>query len=121
MPRCLCEFEGVKKLLLNVRMGNWMLDRFLEKIISLACFEGSGLKDIFQEYAHLDIKYRSSLSVTEAAILSFITENIDVSSAKKIIFDWIPSGISLMKIRKKRGPNIEPWGTPAKISFQFEV
>ena len=30
-------------------------------------------------------------------------------------------GISLMKIRKKRGPNIEPWGIPAKISFQFEV
>ena len=24
--------------------------------------------------------------------------------------DWIPSGISLMKIRKRRGHRIEPWG-----------
>ena len=102
-------------------MGNWMLDRFLQKIISVVCFEGSGLKNIFQEYANLDIKYKSPLSVTEAAILSFITANIDVSSAKKNMFDWIPLGISLMKLRKKRGPNIEPCVTPAKISFHFEV
>ena len=34
---------------------------------------------------------------------------------------WIPSGISLMKIRKRREPNIEPWGTPARISFQHEI
>ena len=31
------------------------------------------------------------------------------------MLDWIPSGISLLKIRKKREPNIEPWGTPARI------
>ena len=88
---------------MNDKIANWILYRFLEKIISVACFDGSGLKDIFQEYVHSDIKYRSSLSVTEAVILSFITENIDVSSAKKNMFDWIPSGISLMIIKKKRG------------------
>ena len=36
------------------------------------------------------------------------------------MLDWVPSGISLMNIRKRRGHNIEPWGTPDKISFQHE-
>ena len=36
------------------------------------------------------------------------------------MFDWIPSGILLMKIRKKE-LDIESWGTPAKSSFQLEV
>ena len=85
-----------------------IVERFVEKVISLACFEGSRLKDIFQVYAQLDIKLRSSFSVTEALMLSFLTENIDVSSANIFMFDWIPSRISLIKIRKKSGPNIEP-------------
>ena len=42
-------------------MGNLILDRFLENIIPVSCFEGSGLKDIFQEYANLDVKCRSSV------------------------------------------------------------
>ena len=74
-----------------------MLEHFLEKVIYFACFEGSGLKDIFQVYAQLDIKSRSSFSVTEALMMSFITENIDVSPANIFMFDWILSGISLTK------------------------
>ena len=121
IPRCLCELVGDKILLLNVRIGSWILDCLLEKIIYLDCLERSGLKDIFQVYAQIDIKFRSPLSVTEALILSFMNENIDVSSAKIFILDWIPLDISLMNIRKRSGPNIEPWGTPANISFQLEV
>ena len=109
MPRCLCESVDEITLLLNVRTGSWVTQRFLEKTISLACFEGSGLNDIFHLKAQLDIKFRSSLhSIAECLSLSFKTENIDVSSANIFILDWIPSGISLIKIRKNSGPNVEP-------------
>ena len=49
VPRCLCELVCVKILLLNVKGGSWISDRFLEKTNYVVCFEGSGLKDIFQE------------------------------------------------------------------------
>ena len=40
-----------------------------------------------------------------------------MSSANNFTLDF---GKTLMKIRKKGGPNIEPWGTPAKIGFHKE-
>ena len=120
IPRCLCKLVGVKILSLNLRVGSWISDRFLEKTISVACFQASGLKDIFQEYAHLDIKYRSSLSYRRTNTILHYWKYWCINS-KKYMFDCIPSGISLIKIRKERGPNIEPWGTPATIFVQFEV
>ena len=102
MPWCLCESVDEITLLLNIRTGSWVTQRFLEKIISLACFEGSGLNDIFHLKAQLDIRFRSSLSIAESLSLTFKTENIDVSSANIFIIDLIPSGIflPLIKIRK---------------------
>ena len=94
MPRCLSESVVEITLLLNIRTGSWVTQRFLEKTISLARFEGSGLNDIFHLKAQLDIRFRSSLSIAESLSLSFKTENIDVSSANIFILDWIPSGIS---------------------------
>ena len=89
---------------------------FLEKTVSLACLEGSEFNGIFHLKAQLDIRFRSSLSISESLSLSFKTENIDVSSANIFILDWIPSGIFLIKIRKNSGPNIKPWGAPANTS-----
>ena len=102
-------------------MGSSVTQRFLETTIDLACFEGSGLNDIFHLKAQLDIRCRSSLSIAESLSSSFKTENIDVASVNIFILDWIPSRISLIKVRKSSVPNIEPWGTRANISFQFEV
>ena len=48
------------------------------------------------------------------------TENKDVSSANIFASDSKLSGRSLMKIKNKSGPRIEPWGTPARIFFQSE-
>ena len=95
-------------LLLNIRTGSWVTQRFLEKTISLTCFDGSGLNDIFHLKAQLDIRFRSSISIAESLQLSIKTENINVSSVNIFILDWIPSGISVTKIRKNSGPNIEP-------------
>ena len=41
-----------------------------------------------------------------------------MSSAKSLIEEWIFSTISLMYIKKSRGPSIEPWGTPAFMEVQ---
>ena len=39
-----------------------------------------------------------------------------VSSANNFTYREVASGRSLIKIRKSRGPKMEPWGTPNKIS-----
>ena len=57
-------------------------------------------------------------------VLSFLSLTIvkrDVSSAKSFTLDFKSFGKSLMQIRKRSGPRISPWGTPAKIGLQDEV
>ena len=40
----------------------------------------------------------------------------------KYFYVWLTSfGYIINKNKEKRGPNIEPWGTPARMFFQFEV
>ena len=41
-------------------------------------------------------------------------ENNDVSSANNLVVDTISFQRSLMQIKKKRGPNIDPCGSPAR-------
>ena len=51
-------------------------------------------------------------------LLSWITENKDVLSAKRLVFEDNPSDRSLIYIRNNNGPRMEPWGTPALTSHQ---
>ena len=39
------------------------------------------------------------------------TENSDVSSAKRLTFEFKPLGKSLMQIKNSKGPRIDPSGT----------
>ena len=45
----------------------------------------------------------------------------EVSSAKILHSDVIPSGRSFMKTKNKRGPNTGPCGTPEFIFLQSDV
>ena len=60
---------------------------FLENTTSWACLLRSGLKDIFHLKAHSDIFCRSLFSSFAEMLLSFTTENSDVSSAKSFTVD----------------------------------
>lgn len=51
-------------------------------------------------------------------LVSLTTENREVSSVKSFELELRPSDKSLMYIRERRGPNIEPWETPSVTSFQ---
>ena len=42
-------------------------------------------------------------------------------SAKSIALDFDLSGRSFMWMRKRSEPNIDPWGTPAKIDLHDNV
>ena len=44
-----------------------------------------------------------------------------MSSGKSFTLDFNSFGKSLMKIRKRSGHRIDPWGTPAKTALQDEV
>ena len=52
--------------------------------------------------------------------MSFTFEKIDVSSAKSLTFDIKLFVRSFMYITNSNGPKIDPYGTPALISSQWE-
>ena len=54
-------------------------------------------------------------------LLSWIMENNDVSSANSFTVDIMSSDRSLMYIRKKSGPKMDPCGTPAFTSNHSDV
>ena len=83
-----------------------------KKITSSACLLGSGLKLIFHWNAHLFIFFRSSFKFFADKVISWTTENREVSSANSLGFEIKLSERSLINIKKKRGPRIDPWGTP---------
>ena len=49
------------------------------------------------------------------------SENKDVSSANIFTIVSRLAGKSLIKIKKSKGPRMDPCGTPANISFQTEA
>jgi hypothetical protein len=64
---------------------------------------------------------RSLLSVCAVSCgLSTIKYRL-VSSANNFIVELISVSMSFMKTINKRGPRIDPWGTPAFMSCQLEV
>ena len=67
-----------------------------EKTTSWACFEASGLNNIFHLYPHCDILDKSSLRDSDEELESRTTEKIEVSSAKSLIFEVSPSVKSLI-------------------------
>ena len=109
------------RMLLKNISGWIFLVVFLLKMTSWACFVGSGLKLIFHWKAHLFISFRSLLGLLAVLSGTLTVENRDVSSANNLGLHWRLSDKSLMYIRNKSGPNIEPWGTPALILAQDEL
>ena len=121
IPRCFWDTVCITLLLLlllNTIGGcNIILD-FRLKMTFCACFLGSGLKLIFHWNAHLVFFVKSLFSSRVEVLLSWITENKDVLSAKSLVFEDNPSDKSLIYIKNNNGPSMEPWGTPALTSDQ---
>ena len=69
---------------------------FLEKIVSRACLDRSGLNDIFHWYAQSCIFNRSLLSVEAEVFTQFTMLNKEVSSAKSLTSEFSPSGKSFI-------------------------
>ena len=81
---------------------------FLLKMVSRACFVGSELKLIFHWKAQLFISFRLLLRLLAVLSGSLTVGNRNVSSANNLRLHWRLSDKSLMYIRNKSGPNIEP-------------
>jgi hypothetical protein len=52
---------------------------------------------------------------------NFLTMVIGINIANNFIVELISVSMSFMKTMNKRGPRIDPWGTPAFMSRQLEV
>ena len=59
--------------------------------------------------------------LNDFAIMDAIGMYITQSSVNKRTVDDVWSAKSLMKIRKSRGPNTEPWGTPDFTAAESDI
>ena len=120
MPRCLGTVVELTGLLLKEISGWKGIETFLQKNISWACFIQSGLNFIFH-CVPTHICFISHHSDHFLKILtSWTTENRKVPSGSSLHFLLSPADKSFMYIRNKRGPIMEPWGTPEQVSFLEE-
>ena len=49
------------------------------------------------------------------------TKNEKISSTNNLVFQCKPSEKSLISIRNKKGPRIEPWATPTAQKMKFPI
>ena len=119
IPRCLWVNDWMATVLLKFNDEWFGLLGFLEKITSCACLLGSGLKLIFYWNAYLFIFFRSSFKFFADKVISWTTENREVSSGNSLGFEIKLSKRSLIKTNKKRTKNWSlrnscfntcPWG-----------
>jgi hypothetical protein len=88
----------------------------------------------FDRVGHTGLLYKLRKIGTDGNLLSWVTDYLDdrkqkvvldgltitykdVSSAKSLILQSRSSTISFMYIRNRKGPNTDPWGTPASILY----
>ena len=120
MPKCFWYDECTTGTLLNATDRQGALMVFLENIISWAYFWGFWLNNIFHWWAHLEIRSKSIFSWSVKCLISWTVENIEVSSGKSFTDDQSLHK-SFIKIRKSKGPNVDPSGTPANTGSHEEV
>ena len=116
IPKCFWKLGQVTGILLKEILRWDDLVIFLEKITSWACLFKSGLNYIFHWWTHSAIFCKSLFYSYASVLASWIMQNSDVSSMNNLTVDMISTDRSLIKIRKKRGPEIDPCGTPALTS-----
>ena len=111
-PRCLCKLVSSRMCPSNRSGGGFI--SFLRDMYRLFVFWG--LNETNHLFAHSLIIPKSRLSwfVASTGLLSTVIKS-DVSSANSFIPDWIFSVMSLMWIRNKSGPKLEPCGMPASM------
>ena len=73
------------------------------------------------EASHTKTLSYSTLTSFSRAAKSSLSVHKKVSSANSFTNNLVASGKSLIKIRKRRGLKIEPWGTPKSIVIQEDV
>ena len=106
IPRCFWDVVCITLLLLNTSVGCDIALDFRLKMTSCACFIESELKLIFHWNVHLFIFVKSLFSSRSEVLLSWITENKDVSSTNSLAFEDNPSNKSLIYIKKNNGPSV---------------
>ena len=124
-PRCFWGINFINCLLTRLLLKNIFRINFFsslsDKIYILNFLCRSALKPIFHWKAHLFTSLRSLFGPLADLLGTLIVENRDVSSVNNLGLHWRLSDTSLMYIRNKGRPNVEPWETSAFILSQHEL
>jgi hypothetical protein len=80
-----------------------------------------GLKSTSQIFAQSEISLRSWFRIPSTSFREVAEQCRELSSAKSLVRLNSESEISLTYIKNMRGPNTDPWGTPAVIFFDVEI
>ena len=116
-PRCLCLSISFTWMLF-IERGGWSAETVFLEINRLSVFWG--LKFTSQFSDHLCTFSKLKLSSSPAVFAFSIIMYIVVSSANSFMEQFTSRTISFIKTRKKRGPRMDPWGTPAFIFIQSD-
>ena len=100
--------------------GSAALLIFLEKITTFAGLVQSGWNEIFHWFDQPCILYRSLVSIEGEPLASFTILTKELSLAKRLTSEFIPSCKSLIRMRKKRGINTYPSDIRDFIDCQLE-
>ena len=121
IPRCFGDVVCITLLLLLNTSGECDIAwDFRLKMTSCTCFLGSGLQLIFHWNVHLFIFAKLLFSSRAEVLLSWITENKDISSTNSLAFEDNAFDKSLIYNQNNNWPSMEPWGTSALTSDQSE-
>ena len=95
-----------------LKITGWWASLWLlrENTTSWACFETSGLKEIFHWYAYFDILNKS--------LFNWTTDTLTLSLTEVLLLQKYPYYSDLY--RKERGSQMKPWGTPAQTGTHKE-
>ena len=110
-PRCLCGYISWIYSSFKYNVG-WMVANFLD-MRRHSVFCGLNVTSHFSDNWCTLFKFK--FKVFAPSYLSSIMTYIVVSSANNLIEHPIYKTISLINVRKRRGPRIDPCGTPAFI------
>ena len=112
-PRCLWEEFAVNWILLKLRVGGWLLQKYNTSVLA-------GLKVTSHCFDHWFIILRSWFRSSSKSLTLAVVQARDMSSANSLEMLTRFSVMLLTKMRKNKGPSTEPWGTPADILLKLE-
>ena len=93
--------EQTRRYVSSIKIDNVSFSRIVGLSLTNHCLD------------HSEILFKSVFTMLHKLFISYDFSPMDVSSANNLHKPIVSSAMSLINIMKRRGPRMDPWGTPA--------